>query len=256
MKKNLGMVMMLLISTCLLAGCNGIKDVQAPESPAQTETSISENQNAGEDITPESFLDQILVENISPYEGIFLEGEEKERVEDTYALKVTNVSEETILYATFTFHDGKQELTFYMEMIPKGKTVLVAEQNKREHVSDKLNYVDGEIHYLREGLEKMESVKITPTDLSTLNVKNMTKEPMPVVWIFYRKAETDGTLLGGKCYETGILDLGARETYEAEAEYWMDDCEIVNVLLIDSLDSLKTEEKPMQGIEEEVTSNP
>ena len=247
-KIRLGAV--LLLSGFLLAGC-----AEREKIPPQSVQS-SEAGYHGVDVTPENLADQVTVESIVPYDGIFLEGDEKERVEDTYALKVTNVSEETILYATFNYRAGRKDLTFYLEMLPAGKSVIVAEQQKQSVKNEELKYVDGDIHYIQAGLENMESVKITPTKESTLKVKNKTSELLPVVWIFYRKAEADGTLLGGKCYDTGIVDLGARETYEAEAEFWMDDCEIVNVILLDSLDLLNTEEEPKMELEEEVTSNP
>jgi hypothetical protein len=248
--RKLGLTAMLCLSICLMSGCSGNEKI--PQQPAQSSEAVYH----GEDVTPENLADQVTVESIVPYDGIFLEGDEKERVEDTYALKVTNVSEETILYATFNYRAGRKDLTFYLEMLPAGKSVIVAEQQKQNVKNEELKYVDGDIHYIQAGLENMESVKITPTKESTLKVKNKTSELLPVVWIFYRKAEADGTLLGGKCYDTGIVDLGARETYEAEAEFWMDDCEIVNVILLDSLDLLNTEEDPKMELEEEVTSNP
>ena len=247
-KIRLGAV--LLLSGFLLAGCAEREKIP-PQSVQRSEAGYH-----GVDVTPENLADQVTIESIVPYDGIFLEGDEKERVEDTYALKVTNVSEETILYATFNYRAGRKDLTFYLEMLPAGKSVIVAEQKKQSVKNEDLKYVDGAIHYIQAGLENMESVKITPTKETTLKVKNKTSELLPVVWIFYRKAEADGTLLGGKCYDTGIVDLGARETYEAEAEFWMDDCEIVNVILLDSLDLLNTEEDPKMELEEEVTSNP
>jgi hypothetical protein len=251
--KKLGIAVMLTLSMCLLAGCSeGGKRQNMPEG-IQSESAVQNVPDQTKDVTPENFADQVRVENISPYEGIFLEEEEKDRVENVYALKVTNISEKTILHATLNYRAGNKDLTFYLEMLPKGKSVIVAEKNRQSVKNENLKYTEGEIKYIKEGLENMESVKITPTNQSTLNVKNMTKEAMPVVWIFYRKAQEDGTLLGGRCYETGIVDLGARETYEAEAEYWMDDCEIVNVLLLDSLDA---EGDAKQKLEEETTANP
>ena len=247
--RKLSLAAVLLLSACLMGGCAGNE-----KTPSQSvHSNVAETVYHGVDVTPENLADQILVENISPYEGIFLEGDEKDRVEDAYALKVTNISEKTILYATLNYRAGDKELTFYLEMLPKGKSVVVAEQNRQSVEKADVEYVDGDIHYLQEGLEYMESVEITPTNESTLKVKNKTKELLPVVWIFYRKAEDDGTLLGGKCYQTGVLDLNGRGTYEAEAEYWMNDCEIVNVLVLDSLDVGKDS---MQSIEETKDVNP
>ena len=73
-KIRLGAV--LLLSGFLLAGC-----AEREKIPSQSVQS-SEAGYHGEDVTPENLADQVTVESIVPYEGIFLEGDEKERVED------------------------------------------------------------------------------------------------------------------------------------------------------------------------------
>ena len=255
MKKKFGTLMILLLCVGMLTACGN--EEQALNEKLQETAAEEVKPFDPANVIPADTLDEgIVVENLSPYSGIYLEGDDKDRVEEISAIRITNQSEKTILYANLTYTDGEKELTFYLEMLPVGTSVIVAEQNKQKAEKNQLTFVDGDVHYIQAGLENMESVKITPTKESTLKVKNKTNEMMPVVWIFYRKVEADGTLLGGKCYDTGIVDLGARENYEAEAEFWMDDCEIVNVLLIDSLDSLNTKDNPVQGIEEDSNSNP
>ena len=107
--KKLGLAAMLCVSVCLLAGCRG----NVKTLPQSSQSSEAEASYQGVDVTPGELAEQIQVENISPYEGIFLEGEEKDRVEDAYALKVTNVSEKTILHATLNYRAGNKNLIFY-----------------------------------------------------------------------------------------------------------------------------------------------
>ena len=135
--RKLSLAVVLLLSACLMVGC-----AEREKIPPQSVQS-SEAGYHGVNVTPENLADQVTVESIVPYDGIFLEGNEKERVEDTYALKVTNVSEETILYATFNYRAGRKDLTFYLEMLPAGKSVIVAEQKKQSVKNEDLKYFYG-----------------------------------------------------------------------------------------------------------------
>lgn len=232
MKKFSCLMAALFMCAGLLVGCqsNG-------ESPAETLSTSKSAISIGTEMlaTPEELAGKMDVQNISPYEGIYLEAgdEYKSRESNVYALKVTNNAEETILNAALVYSDGTQKLTFYVEMLPVGKSVYVVERNKKTVVSEELTFVEGTVNYLEAGMENMECVEITGTDESSLMIENLTEEILPCVWIFYRKLHTDGTLLGGVCYSTMSGAIEAEETIELEAESWMDTCVIVNVLVLD-----------------------
>ncbi len=222
----------LSVCTGLLAGCQDNGRSQN-EPSATTRSSISIGTEKV--VTPQELAGKMVVQNISPYEGIYLEAGDdfKSRESNVYALKITNTSEETILNAALVYTDGTQKLTFYVEMLPVGKSVYVVEQSKKTVVSEELIFVEGAVNYLEAGMENMDCVEITGTDESSLMVKNLTKEALPCVWIFYRKADTDGTLLGGVCYSTMSGAIEAEGTIELEAESWMDSCVVVDVLVLD-----------------------
>ena len=261
MKKTISLVLVLALCLGLLAGCaandpgesatpnpviqtdatGASEETEAPTEPSEgteapTETP-DETDPAGEevkDITPESMKDKLLVENISPYTGVFLEGE-KSRSEDAYALKITNISDKTIFAAELRYNDGKQDLVFFFEILPPRATTIVTEQTALKMESENLKYQDGYIKYLKSGLENGRGIEITPTDQSTLIIKNPGKEDIPCLWVFYRKMEADGTLLGGRCFWAYAEELEAGEEREIDAGQWMRTCVVVDVVTMEKL---------------------
>lgn len=261
MKKTISLILMLTLCLGLLAGCaandpgesatpnpvtqtdatDASEETEAPtepseetEAPTETPDETDPAEEEVKDITPESMKDKLLVENISPYTGVFLEGE-KSRSEDAYALKITNISDKTIFAAELRYNDGKQDLVFFFEILPPRATTIVTEQTALKMESENLKYQDGYIKYLKSGLEDGRGIEITPTDQSTLIIKNPGKEEIPCLWIFYRKMEPDGTLLGGRCFWSYAEELEAGEEREIDAGQWMRTCVVVDVITMDKL---------------------
>ena len=225
MKKAVCLLTAMVLVSGIFSGCR--------EEDPRTKAAMTIGEAV--DITSEELTGQIKVENISPYMGIYLEAgdEQKERVDDVYALKITNVSEHTILNGDLIYNDGEKDLNFYFEMLPIGASVYVVEQNQAAADSDTLTLVNGSINYLEAEMECMDRVELQGTKNSTIKIKNLTEEELSCVWVFYRKAAEDGTLLSGLCYNVITDSIEAEGETEVEAESWMDSCVIVNALALD-----------------------
>jgi hypothetical protein len=243
--KRLKMIAVFALCVTLLSGCGGIYNpVETTEDPLATyvpETTIEPTVipatiNPEDNVTPDEIADSLAIENISPYTGIFVEcdPEDQCRVEGIYALKVTNTSDKTILNALLNYNDGTNDLVFYIEMLPAGQTIVVAEQNMQEMENEYIVFTGGAVNYLEEGMEAMDKVEITPTDNSTLFVKNVSEEYLPLIWVFYRQTDREGRIIGGRCYSAMAGDLPPLAEYEAEAPDWRRSCVIVNVLVLDA----------------------
>ena len=102
MRQQTKILAFLLATLCMLTGCAGeAEDKTKVVLPEPTEkTIVLEEEN-------------LQIENISPYDGIYIEkgdDENKDRVEGVYALSFTNTAEQTIKNATLVFSDGTQNL--------------------------------------------------------------------------------------------------------------------------------------------------
>lgn len=239
------MITVLTLCASLLTGCSGtITPTETTFDPLSTyvpettvvPTVIPSVIDPEDDVTPEEIAGKLSVVNASPYTGIFVEcdPENQCRVEDIYALKVTNTSDKTILNALLNYNDGTNDLVFYIEMLPVGQTIVVAEQNMQKMANEYIVFTGGAVNYLEEGMEAMDKVEITPTDNSTLFVKNVSEDYLPLTWVFYRQTDREGRIIGGRCYSAMAGDLPPLAEYEAEAPDWRRSCVIVNVLVLDA----------------------
>lgn len=241
---------LLALIAALAAGCAGQPEETAPTRPVGTPL---ESLTFGEEkkITSEELAGAVEIVNISPYSGIYLEGGPgmKTRAENLYAIKITNTSDKTIAYINLVYNDGTEDLNFHAEMIPAGQSIYVVEKEMKFFASAYLNYVSGEIVYLENVVENMEAVEITPTRNSTLMVKNITKQTLPCVVVYYRKVVEDGTLLGGPVYSVVCEEIKPGDEYEAEAEVWQNSsCKVINVLIYESVEDLPvTESETIPG---------
>lgn len=213
MKKVICVLLVLALSVSVFAGCS--KDEQEEEE----KTFELEGMN-------------ITAENVSPYEGRFLEDPAGETVSGVYAMKFTNTGDQTIQSAQLFFSNGTDELVFWLEMLPAGASVTVAELNMLPAAEGEINYVDGTVTYLEAGLENADCVEVTGSNEGMIQVRNTTEEALPLVRIFYRHTDGEGNLIGGPCYSAMVDGIEAGGNAEAEAEFWTDDCQVVTVLVV------------------------
>lgn len=175
----------------------------------------------------------VRAENASPYSGVYLEYGDRELVEGLYAIRFTNTGEKTISDAQFIFNDGQQELVFRLEMLRKGQSVLVAENNQIPATDAKLKYVDGYINYLDETvLERSDSVDVELQTDGQLYIRNTTGEDLPLVRVFFRPTDENGALLGGPCSSVIADGIAAGGTAVVADSGWDASCAIVTVLVI------------------------
>ena len=251
MKKLMSIMLVLIMCVCLLAACGGkaphatesapqqVTEPQATESALQQETETQTAEPIPEQETEPQVVktfeladEQIIAENVSPYEGIYLEYGDQELVSGLYAMKFTNTGNQTIQDAQMIFSDGTQELSFWLEMLPAGQSVVAAERNQLTAATEALNYVDSTINYLEEGLEKDDCVKVTDNQNGTVKVENLTGEMLPLVRVFFRPTDANGNPIGGPCKSILVDGIEAGAAVDVEAEGWDETCVVVTVLVI------------------------
>lgn len=174
----------------------------------------------------------LTAENVSPYSGRYLEAGEEETVSGVYAMKITNTGKQTIREAQLVFSDGSQELFFFLEMLSPGQSVTVAEQEKLPAGEEAPVFVDGKVTVLEKELEKPDCVQVATGANGAMTVTNTTKEPLPLVRVFYRDTDGAGNQLGGLCRSALIDGLEPGASVEPEAEGWTEGCAVITVLVV------------------------
>ena len=216
MKKAICLFLGILIVTVFCAGCR--KNAQKETEPQIIGFFELKDEN-------------ITAEDISPYEGVYLENGVKETISGIYAMKFTNTGNQTIREAQIIFADGTQELSFWVEMLPAGQSVIVAEQNQRTAATEELNYVDSNIVWLENGLEKGDCVKVSANKDGTVKIENVTDEMLPLVRVFYRPTDKDGNSVGGICKSVMADGIEAGAAVDIAAEDWDESCVVITVLI-------------------------
>ena len=257
MKKAITLILVLTLCVGLLVGCGGknptagsepeyvpIPDLTDPtettEAPRRFDIAIADPipvpvVATEKNITPDEFKDILLVENRSPFTSQFMEcdPEEFERRYDVYTLGVTNISNQTIENLTLTYHNGERNLTFYVEMLPAGWTVMPMDTEGTEVTATELTFVSGEINYLTTGREVTNEVELIETRDGTIIVRNTTGEEMAAVVVYYRDVDYLGNVMAGRCFRATSMALPAGWAEELETDQWLPSCIIVNVVVLD-----------------------
>ena len=253
MKKTIALLLSLVLVIGLLGGCTETnpaadategtqttESTEATEAPREFAVTIADpapvpTVDPAVDVTPAEFADVLLVENRSPFTSQFMEcePEEFERRYDVYTLGVTNISNQTIEDLTLTYHNGERNLTFYVEMLPAGWTVMPMDTEGTEVTSTELTFVSGEINYLTTGREVTNEVELIETRDGTIIVKNMTEEEMAAVVVYYRDVDYLGNVMAGRCFRATSMALPAGWAEELETDQWLPSCIIVNVVVLD-----------------------
>lgn len=243
MKKMICAVLAVLLLALSCAGCSGSQTQF--ESGAPTEEQVSTNsslplesgvpteENVSSDSGQSPESGPLQAENASPYSGLYLEYGDRELVSGLCAMRFTNTGDKTISEARLTFTDGQKELQFRLEMLSAGQSVLVAEYNQHPATDAELQYVDGQIHYLEDGLvEQKDCVELQLQQDGTLQIRNVTGEDLPLVRVFFRPVNESGELLGGPCESVLADGIMAGEAALVEGSGWDETCAVVTVLLI------------------------
>lgn len=217
MKKAICLCLAFLMTVCVCAGCGN-------DEPKETNPQVVKIFELKDE--------KILAENVSPYEGTYLEYGDVETVSGIYAMKFTNTGDQTISEAQIIFSDGTQELSFRLEMLPAGQSVIVAEQKQRSAAAEELNFVDSTITYLEAGLEKSDCVKVSDNKDGTVKIENVTGEMLPLVRVFFRPTDGNGNPIGGPCKSFMVDGIEAGASVNVEAEGWNETCVVVTVLVI------------------------
>lgn len=217
MKKAIFLCLVILLLVCTCVGCS--KDEQKEIEPQVIKTFELKDE-------------KITAENVSPYEGAYLEYGDTENVSGRYAMKFTNTGDQTIQSAQLVFSDGTQELSFWLEILPAGQSVIVVEQNQLSVAAEELNFVDSNITYMEAGLEKADCVKVMYNKDGTVKIENVTEEMLPLVRVFFRPVDANGVALGGPCKSVMVDGIEANAAVDIEAEGWDETCVVVTVLII------------------------
>lgn len=153
---------------------------------------------------------ELTVQNISSYDGIFLEDGSDGEVTGVAAMVVENTGDTNVEYAAITISCNGETLEFDASDLPAGATVVVQEKNKTPYQSGTYTDCSAVVAEMGDFEMSEDQVKVEETESGSLLVTNLTDEEIPCVRIFYKFYMADEeTYVGGITYTAKLTGLSA-----------------------------------------------
>lgn len=153
---------------------------------------------------------ELTVQNISSYDGIFLEDGSDGEVTGVAAMVVENTGDTNVEYAAITISCNGETLEFDVSDLPAGATVVVQEKNKTPYQSGTYTDCSAVVAEMGDFEMSEDQVKVEETESGSLLVTNLTDEEIPCVRIFYKFYMADEeTYVGGITYTAKLTGLSA-----------------------------------------------
>ena len=153
---------------------------------------------------------ELTVQNISSYDGIFLEDGSDGDVAGVAAMVVKNTGDTNVEYAAITISCNGETLEFDASDLPAGATVVVQEKNKTPYQSGAYTDCSAVVAEMGDFEMSEDQVKVEETESGSLLVTNLTDEEIPCVRIFYKFYMADEeTYVGGITYTAKLTGLSA-----------------------------------------------
>ena len=135
MKKVICLLLGVALAASAFVGCSQNEQNEPTKLTEPTELNEQQEQQEQMEQQEQQEVNNVMeltgmhmtAENVSPYEGIFLEDPALGTVSGVYAMKFTNTGDQTIHSTQLIFSNGVDDLVFWVEMLPAGQSVIVAE---------------------------------------------------------------------------------------------------------------------------------
>lgn len=155
----------------------------------------------------------LVAQKLIAYEGAYLEDGSEEAVTDVAALVLENTGTIGIEYAQIILEQNGRELSFDATYIPPKSTILLLEETKQPYSAAPVTAC--RCRTVIPGVfDKAErTVSVRETGMCTLEVTNLTDQPLSDIHIYYKHHEGGNDLyVGGITYSTVIPALEPGET--------------------------------------------
>lgn len=229
----LGVVVLLIVLVVCTRSCafgeeikppvtSGVfEDTSAPAKDNPTSTIL--NPIPADEITyPFVITDGVTLEKVYTATGYFPEDGSDEAIENVLAAKLTNTSDKTLEYLTFTLTVNGEAYKFAAATIPAEKSVYVF-NTERKTAPEKLTSLEGEvefeIYFAEEPSAKTDTLSYKVQN-GTIVVTNTSERDIISDIVVYYKATAEDGYLGGITYRFRISGgLAAGQSFSAYAPH-------------------------------------
>ncbi len=163
---------------------------------------------------------ELVVKQISPYTGYYLEDGSDRSVENIAAIVVTN-NGDALDFAGIGIAQGENSYAFSASQIPAHSTVIIQEQTGAV-------LAEGDYHSCTatttpsEGFQiNSERVRITDNGDNTFSVSNLSEESIPTVKVYFKSYLPDEDVyVGGITYQVTLNDIEPNTAVEINSNHY------------------------------------
>lgn len=178
----------------------------------------------------------LVLHRLAPYDGMFVEDGTNATVEKVAMLLVSNEGDYPIEYAQISVQCGDQTLHFDISALPVGEKLVVQEKTGQILVEDVAQRASATV-VRRANLDmSADQVEVTDNGDNTLTIRNLTKETIPTVRLFYKYYMKDeDVFVGGIAFTVRITRLAAESAVTLQpSHYTSQSGRVVMVLTYDT----------------------
>ena len=178
----------------------------------------------------------LVIEKLEPYSGMFVEDGTNAQAENVAMMLVTNNGDFPVEYTQICVDHGDEKLYFDISALPVGEKLVVQEKTGKAIPEEAASSATAMV-VQRANMEMSESkVEVTDNGDNTLTIKNLTKDTIPTVRVFYKYyMEEEGIFVGGIAFTVRITRLAAGSSVTVQpAHYTSQTSRVVMVLTYDS----------------------
>ena len=164
----------------------------------------------------------LIAENITVYDGPYLEDGTNREVFSVPVLQVHNAGEATILRTCIELRYGDRCFAFRGEWIPPGVSVALLECSGNRDTEKHFSSCRGWQETVTSECLPVDALSVREYGMGTLEVTNHAAEPMKNIQIIYKCwLSPPGIYVGGIAYRTLITELKPGETVYIDPEKYV-----------------------------------
>ena len=163
----------------------------------------------------------LVIHRLAPYDGLFVEDGTNATVQKVAMLLVSNEGDYPIEYAQISVQCGEQALLFDISALPAGEKLVVQEKNGQILANSEAQRATAMV-VRRANLEmSADKVEVVDNGDDTLTIRNLTKEAIPTVRVFYKYYMKDeDTFVGGIAFTVRVTRLAAESAITIQPSHY------------------------------------
>jgi len=170
----------------------------------------------------------LVVQQISPYSGYFLEDGSDRSVSNVAAIVLTNNGAENLAFAGIGIAQGEKSYAFSGSQIPAGATVILQEQNAAALTGGDFHSCTASTTAAAASDKAAGRVQVTDNGDNTFDVANITGETIPEIKVYFKNyLPGEDVYVGGITYSVTLANVEPGTAATVNSDHYASEYSVV-----------------------------